>query len=72
MSAHVTKPRENRSTIGALTVREVADELRIGESSVLRLISAGKLRGVRVGSRKLIVLREDLLRFLHDGQDGAA
>ena len=73
MSAHSNrKPRENHSSIGALTVREVADELRVGESTVLRLVGSGRLRGIRVGARKLIVLREDLLSFLHGGQDGVA
>jgi excisionase family DNA binding protein len=72
MSAHTTKPRENKSSVGALTIAEVADELRCGESTVLRLIESKRLRGVRIGARKLIVLREDLARFLHDGEDGAA
>ena len=69
MSAHVRKTRENRSTLGALVVPEVADELRCSESQVLRLYHSGKLRGVKIGARKLIVLREDLLSFLRGGSE---
>jgi excisionase family DNA binding protein len=64
MSQHVRKVRENRSTIGALTIAEIADELRVSESSVLRLVKSGRLRAIYVGERKLIILREDLLKFL--------
>jgi len=64
MSQHVRKVRENRSTIGALTIAEIADELRVSESSVLRLVRSGRLRAISVGERKLIILREDLLKFL--------
>jgi excisionase family DNA binding protein len=64
MSPHVRKVRENRSTIGALTIAEVSDELRISESSVLRLVRSQRLRAISVGERKLIILREDLLKFL--------
>jgi len=60
----VRKVRENRSTIGALTIAEIADELRVSESSVLRLVRSGRLRAISVGERKLIILREDLLKFL--------
>ncbi len=58
--------RENRSTIGALTIAEVSDELRISESSVLRLVRSRRLRAISVGERKLIILREDLLKFLQE------
>jgi excisionase family DNA binding protein len=64
MSQHVRKVRENRSTIGALTIAEIADELRVSESSILRLVRRGRLRAISVGERKLIILREDLLKFL--------
>jgi excisionase family DNA binding protein len=64
MSPHVRKVRENRSTIGALTIAEIADELRVSESSVLRLVRSRRLRAISVGERKLIILREDLLKFL--------
>jgi excisionase family DNA binding protein len=64
MSSHVHTVRENRSTIGALTIAEVADELRISESTVLRLVRSRRLRAISVGERKLIILREDLLKFL--------
>ena len=66
MSPHVRKVRENRSTIGALTIAEVSDELRISESSVLRLVRSRRLRAISVGERKLIILREDLLKFLQE------
>ena len=62
MSPHVRRVRENRSTIGALTIAEVSDELRISESSVLRLVRSRRLRAISVGERKLIILREDLLK----------
>ncbi|MGA2764636.1 MAG: helix-turn-helix domain-containing protein [Spirochaetia bacterium] len=64
MSIHVHRVRENRSTIGALTIAEVSDELRISESSVLRLVRSRRLRAISVGERKLIILREDMLKFL--------
>jgi excisionase family DNA binding protein len=66
MSPHVRRVRENRSTIGALTIAEVSDELRISESSVLRLVRSRRLRAISVGERKLIILREDLLKFLQE------
>ncbi len=34
------------------------------ESSVLRLVRSRRLRAISVGERKLIILREDLLKFL--------
>ena len=66
MSPHVRRVRENRSTIGALTIAEVSEELRISESSVLRLVRSRRLRAISVGERKLIILREDLLKFLQE------
>jgi excisionase family DNA binding protein len=71
MSAHVRKVREG-SSVGALTVAEVSDEIRTSESQVLRLIHGGQLRAVKVGARKMIVLREDLLQFLHGENGGVA
>ncbi len=71
MGAHVRRTRENRSSIGALTIAEVGDELRSSESSVLRLIASGRLRAVRVGARKKIILREDLTMFLRGENSGA-
>jgi excisionase family DNA binding protein len=71
MAPHVRKKRENNSTIGALIIAEVADELRCSETSVLRLIRNGQLRGVRIGTRKYIVLRDDLSRFLHGEGESA-
>lgn len=38
----------------ALTVREAAEALGIGRSSLYELLRSGDLRGVRVGSRVLI------------------
>jgi excisionase family DNA binding protein len=72
MSAHVRKVRENRSSVGAMTIAEVGDELRSSESSVLRLIHDGQIRAVKVGARKMIVLKEDLLSFLRGGEKGGA
>jgi excisionase family DNA binding protein len=41
-----------------LTVTEVAEMLRISERTLRRLVAAGRLRAVRIGSRTLFTERE--------------
>ncbi len=49
--------------LSALTIAEVAAELRCGTTTVRRLIDEGRLRAVRVGKTKYVVLTRDLLAF---------
>ncbi len=46
-----------------LTIPEAAATLRIGRSSVYELIATGRLRSLKIGSRRLITL-EDLDAFI--------
>lgn len=46
-----------------LTVREVADTLRVSNMTVYRLINSGGLRAVRVG-KSFRLLEDDVNRYL--------
>ena len=48
-----------------LTVREVADVMRVSTMTVYRLINGGNLRAARIG-RSFRIRTEDLERFLAD------
>jgi len=48
-----------------LTVREVADTLRVSNMTVYRLINSGGLRAVRVG-KSFRLLEDDVNRYLAD------
>lgn len=50
-----------------LIVPEIADELRISETSVYRLIADGHLKAVNAGARRRVVSREELDRFIRGG-----
>lgn len=50
-----------------LIVPEIADELRISETQVYRLIANGHLRAVHPGTRRRVVSREELDRFIRAG-----
>ena len=50
-----------------LNVPEVADELRISETAVYRLIHAGHLKAVNAGVRRRVVSREELDDFVRRG-----
>jgi len=52
---------------GMLTVREVAEQLRVSDESVYRLVRRGQLRANRVGYLWRIP-REALAEFLRVGQ----
>jgi len=54
-----------------LTIKEVACFLRVHRATISRLIGAGALPHLAVGSRKL-VLREDLLAFIDNRRSLAA
>ncbi|OHU53473.1 helix-turn-helix domain-containing protein [Mycobacteroides chelonae] len=49
-----------------LTVREAAEYLRCSESLIYAQMKDGRLRGVKVGRRRLIPMRE-LIRITEDG-----
>lgn len=49
-----------------LTVREAAEYLRCSESLIYAQMKDGRLRGVKVGRRRLIPMRE-LVRITEDG-----
>lgn len=55
-----TKPTVERLTY---TVEEAAGAIGCGRTSVFRLLREGKLRSIRVGSRRLIP-REEIDRFI--------
>ena len=48
-----------------LTVREVADAMRVSNMTVYRLIRAGDLKAIRVG-RNFRIRESDVDRFLDD------
>jgi excisionase family DNA binding protein len=50
-----------------LIVPEIAEELRISETSVYRLIADGHIKAVNAGARRRVVSREELDRFIRDG-----
>ena len=52
------------------TVREAAEELRIGYSTVRERIATGELRSFKDGSRRLIA-GDDLLAYVRSRQDSA-
>jgi excisionase family DNA binding protein len=55
-----------------LTVAEAAARLRIGRSTMYKLIAQGKVPSIRIGSRLIRIREEDLVRTLdaarHDRQ----
>lgn len=54
----------------ALRLPRACAELGVSRATVYRLIEAGKLTRVHVGSRAVAVTRESLLELLADGQEG--
>jgi len=50
-----------------LTVAEIASELRLNQQTIRNWIDQGSLRAVRVGPRRVRVLRSDLDRMLAGG-----
>jgi len=48
----------------ALTLAEVAEELRVSPTQVRRLIAAHGLPHIRIGERRIIVRRADLEAWL--------
>ncbi|MGV7586378.1 helix-turn-helix domain-containing protein [Mycobacterium kansasii] len=48
-----------------LTVREAAELLRCSESLVYGMLKDGRVRGVRIGRRRLIAMSE-ILRIIED------
>jgi excisionase family DNA binding protein len=55
-----------------LTVNEIAKTLRLNGQTVRNMIDRGELRAVRVGQRRVRVLRADLDAFLADQTDAPA
>lgn len=50
-----------------LTVAEIAGELKLNQQTIRNMIDRGQLRAVRVGERRVRVLRSDLDRLLAEG-----
>ncbi len=65
-------PAAQSSSIGALTVAEVAKELRVSTWTVRQEIASGALTGMRVGRSSLRVLRSDLDLYVQRKRGGAA
>jgi excisionase family DNA binding protein len=55
-----------------LTVAEIASELKLNQQTIRNWIDQGSLRAVRVGARRVRVLRSDLDRVLAEGATAAA
>lgn len=55
-----------------LTVGQTADELRISERSVYRLMQTGQLPHIKVGARRYMISREQLNKYLADNSVSAA
>jgi len=54
-----------RTTIvNLLTVKEVADKLRISERTVYRYIEAGKLKVIKLTRKVTRIAEKDLIQFL--------
>ncbi len=51
-------------TAGKLTIKEAAKVLRMGETSLRRLIYKGELHVIRIGA-KILLLESDIEMFLH-------
>lgn len=52
-----------------LTPREVAEKLRIHERTVRRLLSSGKLPGVRIGEKTWRISAAALRAYIEGGAD---
>ena len=54
------------SSLGLLTMEEAANELRIGKTSVIRLIALGQLKAIRPipGGKTVRIFRTDLQAFV--------
>ena len=50
-----------------LTVKDVANELRIHPNTVYRLVHAGKLKAVKVGGA-IRIYEDDLAKFIERGR----
>ena len=59
-------PTRPPSSLGLLTLQEVADELRIAKSSVSAMVASGALKGIRPipGGKCLRVFRSDLVAYI--------
>ena len=51
-----------------LTVKEVAERLRLHPQTVRNMIDRGELTGTRVGARRVLVSEPDLEQFLSEGR----
>lgn len=51
------------ANIGAMSIEDFAERYSIGRSLAYEQIRTGKLRAVKVGPRRTIVLTEDALRW---------
>lgn len=67
MAAHPTRTALWSRPVEMLNVPEIADELRISETAVYRLIKSGHLPYVKAGVRRYIVSREQLDAFIRAG-----
>jgi len=61
----VQRVQPNESRPRFVTVAEVADQLRVSNMTVYRLVQSGQLPAVRVG-RSYRIREEDLDRYLAD------
>ena len=67
---YATEDEEDKVDDKVLTIREVAEALRLSYWTVLRLIKRGELVSLKIGSRR-VVLEEDLREFLRRRRESA-
>ena len=67
MAEHPIRTTAWSPPVQLLNVPEVAEELRISETAVYRLIKSGDLAAVKAGARRRVVSREALDDFIRRG-----
>ncbi|MEA5009148.1 helix-turn-helix domain-containing protein [Clostridium tyrobutyricum] len=60
---------ELKSFHNLLTVREVAEVLRLGRNSVYELISDKDLPVVRVGSRRIMIPKDEFIQWIKNDRE---
>lgn len=53
-----------------LTIKEVAEQLRLSTKTIYGLIKEGKLYGIVIGKRKIFVPLEKLEEYLNNNKKG--
>jgi excisionase family DNA binding protein len=54
------------SSLGILTLAEVASVMKVSQKTVTRWIAAKKLRAAKIGHKTYRILESDLMRFINN------